>query len=111
MYVPRSTGLLCVVSNQRPAYFWDTILGGCGNILLDAEFGKGPTSVGPQVAEIVPRFSACRELFTSRTSSSKLLTAEACTDFAMEAPGGVEPPTNGLGNRCSIQLSYGANAS
>ena len=28
----------------------------------------------------------------------------------MEAPGGVEPPTNSLGNCCSIQLSYGATA-
>jgi hypothetical protein len=26
----------------------------------------------------------------------------------LEAPGRVELPTNGLGNRCSIHLSYGA---
>jgi hypothetical protein len=26
----------------------------------------------------------------------------------VEAPGRVELPTNGLGNRCSIHLSYGA---
>jgi hypothetical protein len=28
----------------------------------------------------------------------------------MEALGGLEPPTNGLGNRCSIHLSYRARA-
>jgi hypothetical protein len=26
----------------------------------------------------------------------------------MVTPGGLEPPTRGLGNRCSIHLSYGA---
>ena len=31
-------------------------------------------------------------------------------DRRVEAPGRVELPTNGLGNRCSIHLSYGANA-
>ena len=29
---------------------------------------------------------------------------------AVEAPGRVELPTNGLGNRCSIHLSYGATS-
>jgi hypothetical protein len=28
--------------------------------------------------------------------------------IGVEAPGRVELPTNGLGNRCSIHLSYGA---
>ena len=30
------------------------------------------------------------------------------TGAGVEAPGRVELPTNGLGNRCSIHLSYGA---
>ena len=29
--------------------------------------------------------------------------------LVLEAPGRVELPTNGLGNRCSIHLSYGAD--
>jgi hypothetical protein len=39
----------------------------------------------------------------SRKYRGKVLTI-------MVAPGRVELPTFGLGNRCSIHLSYGANA-
>ena len=32
----------------------------------------------------------------------------ADSESVVVAPGGVEPPARGLGNRCSIRLSYGA---
>ena len=38
-------------------------------------------------------------------------TDSNCKLLIMEAPGRVELPTNGLGNRCSIHLSYGAHYS
>ncbi len=43
-----------------------------------------------------------------RRSGSKMPGADSEARFKVEAPGRVELPTNGLGNRCSIHLSYGA---
>ena len=50
----------------------------------------------------------------ARKSTDKVLAALAEFDFhsiqgiGVGAPGRVELPTNGLGNRCSFHLSYGA---
>ena len=41
---------------------------------------------------------------------SRRLEAPASQHGELGAPGRVELPTNGLGNRCSIHLSYGATA-
>ncbi len=43
-----------------------------------------------------------------RRGNSKMPGPDSTARFEVEAPGRVELPTNGLGNRCSIHLSYGA---
>src|ERR1035441_4597312 len=45
------------------------------------------------------------------SEAGRVPTAFAVEDNKVGAPGRVELPTNGLGNRCSIHLSYGASFS
>ena len=56
---------------------------------------------------------ACQNFVSDNADSKTTDDCHQLTRFLsdkMEAPGRVELPTNGLGNRCSIHLSYGADA-
>jgi hypothetical protein len=70
-----------------------------------------PLSVGGQ---FLPLLRGCRLGFQFPVKgcgeSQRDNGFEEATDVPLVAPGRVELPTFGLGNRCSIHLSYGAGA-
>jgi hypothetical protein len=82
-----------------------------------AQYGRRSTNSLLRVAQTAVRRRLCRagqlrDKMQLRRSQERRLTREFTRKQLkiMEALGRVELPTNGLGNRCSIHLSYRADA-